>query len=66
MEEHKVIVRKVWRRLEENGGLYKTEYSGWYSVQEEAFIPSTRVEEKNCSHFSTDTGQQLESAEEMN
>lgn len=65
-EEHKDVVGKVWRRLEKSGGLYKTEYSGWYSVQEEAFIPSTQVEEKNGSHFSTETGQQLEWAEETN
>ena len=65
-DEHKEVVRKVWSKLEESGGLYKTEYGGWYSVQEEAFIPSIQVEERNGSHFSAETDQQLEWAKEIN
>ena len=65
-ERHKEVVRIVWQRMEEAGALYKSEYSGWYSVQEEAFVPETQVEERGGQHFSTETGQRLDWAREEN
>ena len=62
--DHKSVVGEVWRRLEERGDLYKTEYSGWYSVQEESFI--TSVEQRHGEHVSSDTGQRLEWTSEEN
>ena len=65
-EKHKEVVRMIWQRMMEKGALYKSEYAGWYSVQEEAFVPETQVEERSGQHFSTETGQRLDWAREEN
>ena len=65
-EKHKEVVRMVWQRMKEAGALYKSEYAGWYSVQEEAFVPDTQVEERGGQHFSTETGQRVDWAREEN
>ena len=64
--EHREVVENLWINLESSGGLYRTQYSGWYSIQEEAFVPKTQVQEQNGSHYSTETGQKLEWTEEDN
>ena len=65
-EKHKQVVREIWQRMEDKGALYKSEYKGWYSVQEEAFVPETQVEERSGGHFSTETGQPVDWAREDN
>ena len=65
-QKHKDVVKDIWQRLEKAGALYKSEYSGWYSVQEEAFVPETQVEERSGDHFSSETGQRVEWAREEN
>jgi len=65
-ELHKDTVTNVWNRLEHNGDLYKSEYQGWYSVQEEAFVPENSIENKDGQIVHSDTGQRLEWAKEEN
>ncbi|KAF9438898.1 methionyl-tRNA synthetase [Entomortierella beljakovae] len=43
---HTVAVTDLWSRLWNKGFIYKGEHEGWYSVSDEAFYPSTQVEEK--------------------
>src|ERR1700742_2121197 len=35
-EQHHRSVQEVWRRMAENGDVYLSSYSGWYSVRDEA------------------------------
>ena len=53
--------------MADKGDLYKSEYSGWYSVQEEAFVPEGSVDQrKGGQTVSSETGQPLEWASEVN
>ncbi len=36
-ERHKICAQAVWKRLEQNGFIYKGVYEGWYAVRDEAF-----------------------------
>jgi methionyl-tRNA synthetase len=36
-ERHKKSAQEFWRRLEQNGWIYKSVYEGWYAVRDEAF-----------------------------
>ena len=66
-DQHKHVVSKVWTQMTDKGDLYKSEYSGWYSVQEEAFVPEGSVEQREGGQtVSSETGQPLEWASEVN
>ena len=66
-DQHKDVVREVWSQMADKGDLYKSEYSGWYSVQEEAFVPEGSVEKREDGlTVSSETGQSLEWASEVN
>jgi methionyl-tRNA synthetase len=43
---HAVAVKEIWDQLLARGYIYKGHHEGWYSVSDEAFYPSTHVEEK--------------------
>src|SRR3954451_15672783 len=36
-EQHHRSVQELWRRMVENGDIYLSSYSGWYSVRDEAY-----------------------------
>ncbi len=36
--DHYEAVARCWRRVRENGDIYKGKYEGWYSVTDEAFV----------------------------
>src|SRR6201991_3017444 len=36
-DQHHRSVQEVWRRMAENGDIYLSNYSGWYSVRDEAY-----------------------------
>ena len=65
-DKHKDTVSQVWKSLEARGSIYKSEYRGWYSVQEEAFVPDNSVEDRDGVMVSAETGQRLEWASEVN
>jgi len=44
-ERHKISVAEIFRRVEEAGDIYLSEYEGWYDVRNEAFITETQLEE---------------------
>ncbi len=35
---HHASVQEIWRRMEKNGDIYLGQYSGWYSVRQEAYF----------------------------
>jgi len=44
-ERHKISVEEIFKRVEEAGDIYLSEYEGWYDVRNEAFITETQLEE---------------------
>jgi len=44
-ERHRISVEEIFRRVEEAGDIYLSEYEGWYDVRNEAFITETQLEE---------------------
>ena len=42
-ERHKRVVHKVWNELDTRGFIYKTDYAGWYSVNDETFVSNQQV-----------------------
>ncbi|MCZ6555480.1 MAG: methionine--tRNA ligase, partial [Candidatus Dadabacteria bacterium] len=43
-KRHKSAVEEIFRRIEESGDIYLSEYEGWYDVRNEAFITETQYE----------------------
>lgn len=41
--EHKKVVHKVWNELDKRNFIYKTNYDGWYSINDETFIPNKQI-----------------------
>ena len=46
-KRHKDSVQYIWKELKNNGDIYLSKYSGWYSVSDEAFYNEDEVEEYN-------------------
>ena len=63
---HARAVARVWAELEARGHLYRDTYSGWYSVQDETFLPRGQVEEREGGHYSLESGHKVEWQEETN
>ncbi|CAH8589853.1 unnamed protein product [Heterobilharzia americana] len=67
---HMKAVHEFWKRLEESGFLYRSKYSGWYCISDEAFYMPWEVDETSASLSGTpvakETGNPLEWIEEEN
>jgi len=63
---HKEVVCDLWKKLEQNGDLYKDKYESWYSVQDECFLTDTQVEARGGVHYSIESGHPVEWASEVN
>ncbi len=61
---HEKTVTALWKRFEAAGDVYLSNYSGWYSVRDEAFYGTDEIEERDGQKFSTKTGTPLEWVEE--
>ena len=44
-DRHKKTVQYLWSELEKNDDIYLSNYSGWYSVSDEAFYSEDEIEE---------------------
>ncbi len=44
-DRHKKTVQHIWSLLEKNDDIYLSNYSGWYSVSDEAFYNEDEIEE---------------------
>lgn len=46
--EHEETVQKIFKRLYEQGDIYKSEYEGWYCLPCESFIPEVQLKDGKC------------------
>ncbi|XP_055930098.1 methionine--tRNA ligase, mitochondrial-like isoform X2 [Argiope bruennichi] len=69
-KEHKETVQNFWLKLKENGYIRKGQYEGWYSITDEAFVPSSQVKEikdgSTLKMVSVETGSVVEKMVEEN
>jgi methionyl-tRNA synthetase len=40
---HKRASHEIWRRVRDNGYIYKSSYEGWYCTVDEVFVPETQL-----------------------
>jgi len=59
-EKHKKIVQKIFKKLHDQGDIYKGKYEGHYCVPCESFFTESQLEEGNCP----DCGRPVEQASE--
>ena len=63
-ERHKKTVQHLWRELEKNDDIYLSNYSGWYSVSDEAFYNEDEIEDDNGKKFAITSKSPVEWIEE--
>ena len=63
-QRHKNTVQHLWTELEKNGDIYLSNYSGWYSVSDEAFYNDNEIEEINGKKISISSKSSVEWIEE--
>lgn len=61
---HYASCQEIWRRMEANGDIYLSKYSGWYSVRDEAFYGEDETRVEGDKRFSISTGTPVEWVEE--
>ncbi|MGF7162656.1 methionyl-tRNA synthetase [Rhodoligotrophos appendicifer] len=44
-QRHFESVQEIWRRMDANGDIYLSTYSGWYSVRDEAYYDASELSE---------------------
>ncbi|NLN16956.1 MAG: methionine--tRNA ligase [Firmicutes bacterium] len=47
-ERHHRVVQELFRKIYEQGDIYKGEYKGWYCTPCETFFPESRLVDGNC------------------
>ena len=52
-DRHKKTVQYLWSELEKNDDIYLSNYSGWYSVSDEAFYNEDEIEEIDGKKIAT-------------
>ena len=52
-EKHKRAVEYLWNRLQQKGYIYKSNYSGYYSISDECFIKKNQVKQVQQKDGST-------------
>ncbi len=63
-ERHKRTVQHFWKELENNDDIYLSNYSGWYSVSDEAFYNEDEIEEVEGKKISISSKSKVEWIEE--
>ncbi len=61
---HKNTVQHLWSELEKNDDIYLSNYSGWYSVSDEAFYNEDEIEEVDGKKISISSKSPVEWIEE--
>jgi len=61
---HKKTVQHLWSELEKNDDIYLSNYSGWYSVSDEAFYNEDEIEEVNGKKIAISSKSPVEWIEE--
>ena len=57
---HKKTVQHLWTELVNNGDIYLSKYSGWYSVSDEAFYNDDEIEEHDGKKIATSSKSPVE------
>ena len=47
-DDHQKTVQRIFKKLYENGDIYKSEYSGWYCTPCESFFTETQLVDGKC------------------
>ena len=63
-QRHKKTVQNLWKELEKNDDIYLSNYSGWYSVSDEAFYNDDEIEEVNGKKIALSSKSTVEWIEE--
>ena len=63
-DRHKKTVQHLWSLLEKNDDIYLSNYSGWYSVSDEAFYNEDEIEEINGKKIAKSSKSNVEWIEE--
>jgi len=63
-ERHKKSVQHLWNELKKNDDIYLSNYSGWYSVSDEAFYTEDEIEEIDGKKIATSSKSPVEWIEE--
>ena len=63
---HTAAVQEIWRRMQENGDIYPSKYSGWYSVRDEAYFDESELSTNAEGRKFAPTGSPVEWMEEEN
>jgi methionyl-tRNA synthetase len=63
---HTAAVQEIWRRMQENGDIYPSKYSGWYSVRDEAYFDESEITTNAEGRKFAPTGSPVEWMEEEN
>ncbi|KAL4710054.1 hypothetical protein ACJJTC_011639 [Scirpophaga incertulas] len=67
---HKFAVKHFWKKLLKKGYIYKSKYSGWYSVNDESFVPEAHTKDEMINgekvRVSLESGHKVEWTEEFN
>jgi methionyl-tRNA synthetase len=45
---HHRASQEIWRRVAQNGDIYKGDYEGWYCTVDEIFVPETQLVDGRC------------------
>ena len=61
---HKATVTVLWKKMEANGDIYLSKYTGWYSVRDEAYYGEDELEDRDGQKFAVKTGTPVEWVEE--
>ena len=63
-DRHKNTVQYLWSELEKNDDIYLSNYSGWYSVSDEAFYNEDEIEEMDGKKIAISSKSPVEWIEE--
>ncbi|MBQ8911113.1 MAG: methionine--tRNA ligase, partial [Clostridia bacterium] len=47
-EDHERVVAHIFKKLYEQGDIYKNEYEGWYCIPCESFVPESQLKDGKC------------------
>ena len=61
---HHAASQEIWRRMEANGDIYLSKYTGWYSVRDEAFLDEGQVNKDADGKRTAPTGAPVEREED--
>lgn len=64
-ERHKAAVKEIWLKMKKNGDIYLDDYSGWYSIIDEAFYQESELIKGDSGIFFSPNNNPVEWLEEQ-